>query len=168
MTAGDTTFEIRQKVRRRVRLALLLRETAARAYRITAIAVGGLVILAGAVLTPLPGHVGLPLLVIGLMIVLRYSIQARRGFIRLQRRHPRLVFPIRRLMRREPELLLVFWQQLLRTEKMVLRRARWRVLKRGRKHIRRGWAQRKRARTAQVRALDRFGGRRRYCSLVLI
>jgi hypothetical protein len=91
------------------------------------------------VLTPLPGHLGLPLLVIGLMIVLRYSIQARKTFIRWQKRHPKLVFPIRRLMRREPEVLLVVWQQLLRTEKMILRKARWRVLKQSRKHVKRYW-----------------------------
>jgi len=143
--ALTVAIEIKHKVRRRVRLALLLRETAARAYRIAAIAFGSLVILAGAVLTPLPGHIGLPMLVIGLMIVLRYSFQARKTFIRWQRRHPKLVFPIRRLMRREPEVLLVFWQQLLRTEKMILRKARWRVLKRGRKQARRMWTQRKRA-----------------------
>jgi len=144
-TASSAAIEIKHKVRRRARLALLLRESAARAYRIAAITLGGVVILAGAILTPLPGHVGLPMLVIGLMIVLRYSFQARKQFIRLQRRHPKLVFPIRRLMRREPEVLLVFWQQLLRTEKMILRKARWRVLKRGRKHARRMWNQRKRA-----------------------
>jgi len=122
--ASTVAIEIKHKVRRRARLALLLRETAARAYRIAAITFGSLVILAGAVLTPLPGHIGLPMLVIGLMIVLRYSFQARKTFIRWQRRHPKLVFPIRRLMRREPEVLLVFWQQLLRTEKMILRKAR--------------------------------------------
>jgi hypothetical protein len=140
-----TSIDIRQKVRRRARLALLLRESAARAYRIAAITFGSLIIIVGAILTPLPGHLGLPLLVIGLMIVLRYSIQARKQFIRWQKRHPKLVFPIRRLMRREPEVLLVFWQQLLRTEKLVLRKVQWRVLKRGRKQARRAWSQRKRA-----------------------
>ncbi|MDI1366322.1 MAG: hypothetical protein PSX79_15945 [bacterium] len=145
MNPVTTSIDIRQKVRRRARLALLLRESAARAYRIAAITFGSLIIIAGAILTPLPGHLGLPLLVIGLMIVLRYSIQARKQFIRWQKRHPKLVFPIRRLMRREPEVLLVFWQQLLRTEKLVLRKAQWRVLKRGRKHARRAWSQRKRA-----------------------
>ena len=118
---------------------MLLRESAARAFRWIAIGFGSLVIIAGAVLTPLPGHLGLPLLVIGLMIVLRYSIQARKTFIRWQKRHPKLVFPIRRLMRREPEVLLVVWQQLLRTEKMILRKARWRVLKQSRKHAKRYW-----------------------------
>ncbi len=42
-------------------------------------------------------------------------------------------------MRREPEVLLVVWQQLLRTEKMILRKARWRVLKQSRKHAKRYW-----------------------------
>jgi hypothetical protein len=148
LNAAALALNIRQKARRRARLGRLLREAAARAFRLAAIGFGGLVILAGAILTPLPGHIGLPMLVLGLMVVLRYSFQARKQFIRLQRRHPKLVFPIRRLMRREPEVLLVVWQQLLRTEKMVLRRPHWRVLKRGRKTVRRRWDQRKRARTA--------------------
>lgn len=138
MTATTQALDgIKHKVRRRARLALLLREAAARTFRWAAIGLGTLVILAGAILTPLPGHVGLPLLVVGLMIVLRYSFQARKQFIRLQRRHPKLVFPIRRLMRREPEVLLVVWQQMLRTEKLVLRKARWRLLKKTRKRVRR-------------------------------
>ncbi len=77
MTATVSAIEIKHRVRRRARLALLLREFAARAFRWVAIGFGALVILAGAILTPLPGHVGLPLLVLGLMVVLRYSFQAR-------------------------------------------------------------------------------------------
>jgi len=138
VTAASSPLDgIKHRVRRRARLTLLLRETAARAFRWGAIGLGVLVILVGAVLTPLPGHVGLPLLVIGLMIVLRYSFQARKQFIRLQRRHPKLVFPIRRLMRREPEVLLVVWQQMLRTEKLFLRKARWRLLRKTRRQVRR-------------------------------
>jgi len=129
---------------RRRRLAFVLRETLARVARLLLIALGCLILLAGAILTPLPGHVGLPLLVIGLMVVLRNSFQARRRFIRWQKRHPKLIFPIRRLMRREPEILLVAWQQLLRSEKVFLRRPAWRVLKRGRKAVRR-WLKRRAA-----------------------
>ena len=125
--------------RRRRRLALVLRETAGRVARWAALAFGVLVLLAGVVLTPLPGHLGLPLLVVGLMIVLRNSFQAKRRFLRWQRRHPKLIFPVRRLMRREPEIMLVAWQQLLRSEKLFLRKAKWRVLKRGRKHVKRRW-----------------------------
>jgi len=127
------------RFRRRQRLARLLRDGFARALRIALIALGGVIILAGAILTPLPGHVGLPLLVIGLMIVLRNSFSAKRRFIRWQRRHSKLVFPIRRLMRREPEVILVFWQQLLRSEKLLIRSANWRVLKRLRKRGKRVW-----------------------------
>lgn len=124
---------------RRRRLALILRETARRVARALALAFGVLVLLAGAVLTPLPGHLGLPLLVLGLMIVLRNSFRAKRRFLRWQRRHPKLIFPIRRLMRREPEIVLVAWQQLLRGEKLVVRKASWRVLRRGRKRLKRRW-----------------------------
>lgn len=76
--------------------------------------------LAGLILAPLPGHIGLPLLVVGLMIVLRNSFRAKRQFLRMQYAHPKMVFPIRRLMRREPEILQVFWQQYLRMERLVL------------------------------------------------
>ncbi|MBO9706890.1 MAG: hypothetical protein J7521_01650 [Caulobacter sp.] len=138
-TAGTIAKLPSRLYRRRRRLALVLRETASRVGRWAALAFGVLVLLAGLVLTPLPGHLGLPLLVIGLMIVLRNSFQAKRRFLRWQRRHPKLIFPIRRLMRREPEILLVAWQQLLRSEKVFLRRPHWRVLKRGRKAIKRRW-----------------------------
>jgi hypothetical protein len=57
--------------------------------------------------------------------VLRASRQARRRVIGLQRRHPKVVFPIRRLLRRQPEILPVLWQQLLRSERFFLPR-RWR------------------------------------------
>lgn len=144
MTRRDPRVVRRLSSLRRRRLAFVVRETFARVARLALIALGVLILLAGAVLTPLPGHVGLPLLVIGLMVVLRNSFQARRRFIRWQKRHPKLIFPIRRLMRREPEILLVAWQQLLRSEKLFLRRPGWRVLKRGRKAVR-GWVRRRTA-----------------------
>ncbi|MDG2530483.1 hypothetical protein [Caulobacter endophyticus] len=142
MTRRDPRVVRRLSSLRRRRLAFAVRETLARVARLLLIALGVLILLAGAVLTPLPGHVGLPLLVIGLMVVLRNSFQAKRRFIRWQRRHPKLIFPIRRLMRREPEILLVAWQQLLRSEKLLLRRPAWRVLKRGRKALRQ-WIRRR-------------------------
>ncbi|HWF00035.1 MAG TPA: hypothetical protein VG248_09595 [Caulobacteraceae bacterium] len=83
----------------------------------------------GAVGALLPGHLGLLPLIIGLIIVLRSSIQARRQFVSLQRRHPKVMFPIRRLLRREPEVLPVAWQQALRFERLLLPR-RWRMARR--------------------------------------
>jgi hypothetical protein len=93
-------------------------------------------ILVGVVGTILPGHLGLPLLVVGLIVILRSSFQARRRFVDLQRRHPRLLFPVRRLLRREPEVIPVAWQQLLRMERLLLP-ARYRVARRLRRALRR-------------------------------
>src|SRR5580692_10048725 len=63
--------------------------------RAVVIAVGLVLMAGGFVLALLPGHLGLPLLVVGLILVLRNSPGARRQFIHLQRRHPRVVFPLR-------------------------------------------------------------------------
>ena len=84
---------------------------------------GGALMLVGllAEVVPLPTHIlGMPLLVIGLMIVLRNSFKARRRFVQIQRSHPRMVSPVRRLLRRDPEVVLVFWQVYLRSERVVL------------------------------------------------
>lgn len=93
-------------------------------------AVGVLVMIAGFLIAPLPGPFGLPIAVVGLMLVLQSSTQAKRQFIRLKRRHPNWVYPLRRLMRRRPEFAAVFWQMTLRTERLLMRRsrflARWR------------------------------------------
>lgn len=91
-----------------------------RAWRFAVLAMGWLLIGVGFVGAVLPGHLGVPVLVVGLIIVLRTSRQARRQFIGLQRRHPKFVFPIRRLLRREPEVFPVAWQQVLRMEKFLL------------------------------------------------
>ena len=47
----------------------------------------------------------------------RNSIGARRQFIRYQRRHPNWVFPLRRLMRKRPQIVHVFYHAFLRTER---------------------------------------------------
>jgi hypothetical protein len=104
------------------------RELAARVARWLLIGLGLLIMLVGLPLVALPGHLGLPLMVVGLMIVLRNSFSAKRRFVQMQRAHPNMVFPIRRLMRREPEIVQVFWQQYLRVERLVLpRRVRFAV-----------------------------------------
>ena len=95
--------------------------------RLAIVLLGSLLVAGGAVLVLLPGHLGLPLLVVGLILVLRNSPRARRRFIHLQQRHPRMIFPVRRLIRREPEIFPVIWQQALRIERLVVPRA-WRRL----------------------------------------
>jgi hypothetical protein len=94
-------------------------------FRLLFLAAGWVMVVGGVILALLPGHLGVPLLAIGLIVVLRNSYKARRQFIHLQRRHPRFVFPVRRLIRREPEVLPVIWQQVLRFERVILP-VRWR------------------------------------------
>jgi hypothetical protein len=90
------------------------------------VGVGYALIVVGAVFAVLPGHLGAPVLAVGLVLSLRSSMRARRTFINLQHRHPRLLFPVRRLLRREPEVAPVAWQAVLRFERLVLP-ARWRI-----------------------------------------
>jgi hypothetical protein len=103
----------------------LARKAARRVLRVFSLVAGGLLVTGGLVLAVLPGHLGIPLVAVGLILVLRNSRRARRGFIQLQRRHPRYVFPVRRLIRREPEIFPVIWQQVLRVERLVFP-LRWR------------------------------------------
>jgi hypothetical protein len=90
----------------------------------------------GAVGAVLPGHLGAPVLAAGLVITLRGSYRARRNFIGLQRRHPKILFPVRRLLRREPEVAPVLWQAALRWERMMLPRS-WRFAGKTRRRWRR-------------------------------
>ena len=104
------------------------REVAIRIKRTGMVLLGFAIIAAGVLIAPLPGPGGIPVIVVGLMIVLRNSFKARRQFVKFQRAHPKMVFPIRRLLRREPEVLPVAWQQALRVERLLLpRRIRFAV-----------------------------------------
>jgi hypothetical protein len=99
------------------------RELAARVARWLLLGLGGVFIAVGLAIEvlPLPLHMpGMAIIVIGLMMVLRNSFKARRQFVRIQQSHPNMVFPLRRLLRREPEIVQVFWQQSLRVERLVL------------------------------------------------
>jgi len=116
-------------------------DLAARVLRLLLVALGALIVVAGFLIAPLPGPMGLPVVVIGLMLILRNSFKARKHFVRFQHAHPKLVFPIRRLLRREPEVVAVAWQQTLRVERVVAPR-RWRVAARWRRSFKRRAAQR--------------------------
>lgn len=96
------------------------REVVGRAVRLLLVLLGLVIVAAGILIAPLPGPGGIPVIVVGLMVVLRNSFKARRQFVRFQRAHPRMVSPIRRLLSREPEFVLVFWQQTLRVERLIL------------------------------------------------
>lgn len=112
-------------------VAGFLAGTGRRVARWALLGVGGVMVLTGVAMAPLPGPLGLPVTLIGLVIVLRNSFWARRAFIRVQRRHPRWVFPLRRLLRRDPEVIPIAWHQALRIERMIVpkdwrRAAAWR------------------------------------------
>jgi Putative transmembrane protein (PGPGW). len=98
----------------------LAREFVSRFLRTGLMLLGVAIIILGIIIAPLPGPGGIPVIVVGLMIVLRNSFKAKRQFVKFQRRHPRTAYPIRRLLRREPEVFPVFWQQYLRVERVVL------------------------------------------------
>ena len=116
----------------------LAQEILGRITRAALVMLGLAVVAAGVLIAPLPGPGGIPVIVVGLMLVLRNSFKARRQFVKFQRAHPKMVYPIRRLLRREPEMILVAWQQTLRIERLVLpsrfrlavRLRRWWKLKR--------------------------------------
>jgi hypothetical protein len=99
------------------------RELLGRVGRWLLLGLGGLLLIVGLVaeIVPPPIHfMGMPMIVIGLMLVLRNSFKARRRFVEIQKAHPKVVFPVRRLLRREPEVVLVFWQVYLRSERLIL------------------------------------------------
>ena len=123
------------------------RELLSKLLRWLLLVVGGVAVVIGIAIAPLPGPGGIPVIVVGLMIMLRNSFAARRQFVRFQRAHPKLIFPIRRLLRREPAVLQVAWQQTLRMERLVLQ-ARWRVMVRMRKSLKRRTARKAAAKAA--------------------
>jgi len=103
----------------------------------SALLVAGLaIVVLGVLIAPLPGPGGIPVIALGLVLVLRSSFWAKRQFIRAQYARPKFVYPFRRLLRKNPEIAPVVWQQALRAEKLVLKRTHRRLI-RMRKRLRR-------------------------------
>ena len=98
----------------------LAREVAARIRRGGMVLLGFAIIGFGILIAPLPGPGGIPVIVVGLMVVLRNSFKARRQFVRLHRAYPKTLYPIRRLLRRDPEFVALFYLQTLRVERILL------------------------------------------------
>ncbi|MGQ3018649.1 hypothetical protein [Phenylobacterium sp.] len=107
-----------------------------RLLRLGLTVLGGLIVIAGVLIAPLPGPMGLPVATVGLILILRNSYKARRAFVRLRRAHPKTLHPFRRLLRRRPEVAPVMWQMMLKTERLLIPR-RYRVGVRGRRLFRR-------------------------------
>lgn len=112
------------------------RDLAGKLVRFGLVVVGFLIILAGIAIAPLPGPGGIPVIVVGLMIILRNSFKARRQFVRLHHAHPRVISPIRRLLRRDPHIIQMAWHNALKVERLVVPK-RLRFAVRGRRLFRR-------------------------------
>jgi hypothetical protein len=121
-------------------LFALVVSAAKSAMRYVLIGIGWVVVVAGVIIAPLPGPFGVPIIMVGLILILRNSYPLRRAFVRLQHKYPRFIFPIRRLLRKNPEIAAVAYQQALRVEKFLLPK-RWRAAK----DVRRRYFRRKRA-----------------------
>ena len=96
------------------------RDIAGRLVRFGLVVLGFLIILAGIAIAPLPGPGGIPVIVVGLMIILRNSFKARRQFVRLHHAHPRVISPIRRLLRKDPQILAMSYRQALKVERFLV------------------------------------------------
>ena len=99
-----------------------------RAVKIARVTAGLVLLAIGLAGAFLPTHRLGIFLAPGLILVLRNSRRARRRFVRMQRRYPRYVYPLRRLLKTPPEIWPVLWHEMLRAE-MILPR-RWRRLRR--------------------------------------
>jgi len=112
-------------------------ELARSGWRWTQIGVGWTLVATGILMAPLPGPLGLPVSLLGLVLVLRNSFGAKRLFIRMQHRNPRTISPVRRLLRRDADVKAIAWQQTLRMEKRVLPREWRRAVQWRRRYFRR-------------------------------
>jgi hypothetical protein len=68
----------------------------ARLRRFALIGTGWALILLGILLSPLPGPGGLPVALLGGIILMRNSPAARRLFVRMRKRFPRALSPVER------------------------------------------------------------------------
>jgi hypothetical protein len=66
--------------------------------RLALIGLGWTIFALGIVISPLPGPGGLPIMLIGAIIILRNSWDARRLFVRMKRRYPVTFTPLKRAL----------------------------------------------------------------------
>jgi hypothetical protein len=81
----------------------------------------GVVLMAvGVVITPLPGPFGVPVFLLGLIILLRSSMWVKRRFMKLVRAHPKVLRPVRALLRPGAKVIAMMWLHALRLERRLL------------------------------------------------
>ncbi len=83
---------------------------------------GASLMLVGIVVTPLPGPFGVPIILLGLILVLRGSTWVKRLFVRLVHKYPKLLKPVRALLRPGAKVVALLWMNALRMERRFLAR----------------------------------------------
>ncbi len=85
----------------------------------------GVVLMAvGVVIMPLPGPFGVPVILLGLIILLRSSMWVKRRFMKLVRAHPKVLKPVRALLRPGAKVIAMMWLHTLRLERRLLPKKR--------------------------------------------
>jgi hypothetical protein len=74
----------------------------------------------GVVITPLPGPFGVPIILLGLIILLRSSMWVKRLFVKLVHAHPKLLGPLRAMLRPGAKVIAMMWLHTLRLERRLL------------------------------------------------
>lgn len=62
--------------------------------------IGATLVVLGAIIAPLPGPGGLPVVLIGTVVLLRHSPRLRRRWVKARRRWPTAIGPLDALLRR--------------------------------------------------------------------
>ena len=88
------------------------------------IVAGVLLMVIGVVITPLPGPFGVPLILLGLIILLKSSMWVKRLFMRQVRKHPKILMPVRALLRPGAKVIAMMWLHTLRLERRLLPKKR--------------------------------------------
>ncbi len=98
--------------------------------------IAGVVTMAlGVIITPLPGPFGVPIIIVGLIILLRSSTWVKRQFVKQVKKHPRSFGKIRVMLRPGAKILALMWLNTLRCERRILSRKQ-RILYRVRNWLR--------------------------------
>lgn len=90
-------------------------------FKVILMIAGGLLVALGLAISPLPGPLGLPVVLLGLVLLLRSSTWIKRQFVKLVHKHPKWLGPLRSLMRPRAKFIAIFWRFMLRAEGLAIK-----------------------------------------------
>lgn len=85
---------------------------------------GLLLLAAGVVIMPLPGPFGVPVMLLGLIVMLRSSTWVKRQFVKQVQIHPKILRPLRAMLRPGAKIIAMMWLHTLRIERRLLSKRR--------------------------------------------